>query len=162
MFQRDKYGFEWAAWLMFAAIPAFIFWQAATSLEEQGAASGGPLENAALYPQVIASLMTLVVIVQFLRILLRRTNPPQAQQQPDTPRALAVTALFVLYLIALPSIGFHIVTPLLCAIMMRSLGLSWTRAFVGTLVLWLVCSFVFEGLLNVVLPVGMFNLTLFS
>ncbi|MCJ8521106.1 hypothetical protein ABID21_004164 [Pseudorhizobium tarimense] len=162
MFRRDKYGFEWAAWVMFAAIPAFIFWQAATSLEEQGAASGGPLENAALYPLVIASLMILVVIVQFVRILFRRTNPPQEEQQLDTPRALAVTVLFMLYLIGLPSIGFHILTPLLCAIMMRSLGLSWMRAVFGALVLWLVCSFVFEGLLNVVLPVGMFNLALFS
>lgn len=162
MFRRDKYGFEWAAWLMFAAIPAFIFWQAATSLEEQGAASGGPLENAALYPRVIAGLMSSVVVVQFVRILFRRTNPPQEEQQLDTARALGVTALFILYLIGLPSIGFHILTPILCVIMMRSLGLPWWRACVGALALWLVCSFVFEGLLNVVLPVGMFNLALFS
>lgn len=154
--------FDWIAWLMFALIPVVIFWQSSTSLAEQDAASGGPLENAALYPRAIATLLTIIVVAQGVRLFFSR---PQIQtapaSRPQTPMALALTLLFVVYLIVLPYAGFHVVTPVLLFVMTCALGLGPLSSLAGSIVLWLATSFVFEGLLNVVLPVGMFNLSIF-
>jgi len=163
LFRLRDYAFDWIAWLFFASIPALIFWQSATSLAEQGAASGGPLDNAAFYPRVIASLMSVVVVVQVIRLVLGRVShhSPFAREG-GTVLALSFTAVFVIYLGALPYSGFHLATPPLCIGMMWAMGVRPVPAFIGGLVLWLGASFVFEGLLNVVLPVGIFNLTIFN
>jgi len=159
---RD-YAFDWVAWLFFASIPVLIFWQSATSLAEQGAASGGPLDNAAFYPRVIATLMSVVVAIQGARLILGRVSHRSPfTREGGTPLALAFSSVFVIYLIALPSWGFHLATPPLCIGMMWAMGVRPVPAFIGGLVLWFCASFVFEGLLNVVLPVGMFGLTIFN
>jgi putative tricarboxylic transport membrane protein len=158
-----RHGFDWIAWLFFAAIPAVIFWQSATSLAEQGAAGGGPLENAAFYPRVIATLMTIVVIVQGVRLLLGRVQQASPFEAAEGTRlALALTGLFVVYLVSLPYAGFHIATPVLLVCMTCAMGVRPVPAVLGSAALWLSASYVFEGFLNVVLPVGIFNLTLFG
>lgn len=159
---RD-YAFDWIAWLTFAAIPVTVFWQCSTSLVDQEAASGGPMENAALYPRILASVMTFLVIVQALRLFfgkVRQMSPLTARV--ETRRALVATGLFILYLACLPVIGFHIATPLLCFSLFLLLGMGVISSVIGALALWLVTSFVFEGLLSVVLPVGMFDIALFD
>ena len=158
---RDN-AYDWLAWLLFAAVPVVIFWQSATSLAEQGAASGGPLENAALYPRVVATVMTAIVIIQALRLLLGRVATRSGfRMESGTPLAIALSVLFVAYLIALPYAGFHIVTPLLCISMIWVFGIPPVAAILGGAMLWIGASYIFEGLLNVVVPVGIFNLTLF-
>ena len=159
---RD-YAFDWIAFAMFAAIPAVIFWQCATSLEDQGAASGGPMANAALFPRIVASIMTVLVAVLALRLVLGRVlqrSPLRAAE--GTRAALIATALFTLYLILLPHAGFHLATPVLCFLLFRLLGIRPLAAIPGGILLSLGAAFVFEGLLNVVLPVGMFNIAVFS
>lgn len=163
MFRLRDYAFDWIAWLFFASIPALIFWQSATSLAEQGAASGGPLDNAAFYPRVIASLMSFIVAVQGIRLVLGRVSHYSPfLREGGTPLALSFTAVFVIYLIVLPYSGFHLATPPLCIGMMWAMGVRPVPSLFLGLVLWLCASFVFEGLLNVVLPVGIFNLTIFN
>lgn len=157
------HAFDWIAWLLFASIPVIIFWQSATSLAEQGAASGGPLDNAAFHPRVIGALISVAVAIHGVRLLLGRVQGQSAfVAETGTRLAVALTILFVVYLLLLPYAGFHIVTPILLIVMTRALCLGLPRAVLGSVALWLVASFVFEGLLNVVLPVGMFNLTLFN
>jgi hypothetical protein len=159
-----RHGFDWIAWLLFATVPVVIFWQSATSLAAQGAASGGPLENAAFYPRMIATVMTVAVIVQGARLALGRVHhhvsPFEATE--GTRLALAMTALFFTYLVLLPYVGFHLVTPIFLLCMVRALGVKLLPAVLGSVALWLGASFVFEGFLNVVLPVGAFNLTVFG
>ncbi|WP_336057130.1 tripartite tricarboxylate transporter TctB family protein [Nitratireductor sp. CH_MIT9313-5] len=157
------HAFDWIAWIFFASIPVVIFWQSATSLAEQGAASGGPLDNAALYPRVIAALMSVAVAIHGIRLLLGRVQGQSALEVGvGTRLGIALAALFVGYLLLLPHAGFHIATPVLLIVMTRALGLGIVPAVLGSVALWLGASFVFEGLLNVVLPVGMFNITMFS
>ena len=158
-----RHAFDWIALLIFAVVPAVIFWQSATSLAEQGAASGGPMENAAFYPRIVASIMTLLVILHAVRLLTGRvsgTSPAMAG--PSTGRALVATALFVVYLAALPYAGFHLATPSLCFCLFWLLGMRGVPSMIGAVILWLAAAFVFEGLLNVVLPVGLFNIAIFS
>lgn len=158
-----RHAFDWAAWLLFASVPAIIFYESATSLAAKGAASGGPLENAALYPRVIATLMSIAVVAQGIRLALGRARfVADAEPTPGTRLAIVLTALFVIYLIVLPTVGYHIATPILVVVMTLSLGVRVVPAVLGGLALWLVTAYVFEGLLNVVLPVGLLNLTLFD
>ncbi|MDF0599379.1 tripartite tricarboxylate transporter TctB family protein [Psychromarinibacter sp. C21-152] len=157
------HAFDWIAWFFFASVPVVIFWRSATSLAEQGAASGGPLDNAAFYPRVIAGLMGVAVAVHGIRLLLGRVQGQSAvEAEAGTRLGLALAALFVGYLVVLPYSGFHLATPVLLIVMTRALGLGLFRAVLGSLALWLAASFVFEGLLNVVLPVGLFNITVFN
>ncbi|WEX12101.1 tripartite tricarboxylate transporter TctB family protein [Chelativorans sp. AA-79] len=158
-----EHAFDWIAWLLFASIPVVIFWQSATSLAEQGAATGGPLDNAAFYPRVIAVLMSAAVLLHGLRLLLGRVQHRTAlEAAPGTRLALSLSVLFVAYLILMPYVGFHLATPILLVIMMRALGVRILQSILGSAVLWLVTSYTFEGLLNVVLPVGMLNISIFS
>lgn len=159
---RDS-AFDWVAWILFAAVPVLIFWQCATTLEEEGVASGGPMENAAFYPEIVASVMTFLLVWLAASLLLgrlRRKTPFTAG--PGTIRALAATAFFIAYLVLLPYAGFHLATPLLCFLMFRLLGLGTIAAAAGGIGLSLATAFVFQGLLHVVLPVGVFNISVFK
>jgi hypothetical protein len=159
---RD-HAFDWIVWGLFAAIPAMIFWQSATSLVEQEAASGGPMVNAAFYPRIVASIMIVLLAWLALRLALgrvRRKSPIKAAE--GTRPAFVATALFIVYLLALPYAGFHLATPSLCFLLFWLLGIRPVAAVAGGIALSLVIAFVFEALLNVVLPVGVFNIVLFN
>jgi putative tricarboxylic transport membrane protein len=159
---RD-HAFDWIAWAMFAAIPVVIFWQSATSLAEQGAASGGPMENAALFPRIVASIMAVLVAIMALRLVLGRVRQKSPLQAAEGTRlALVATGIFTVYLVVLPYAGFHLATPVLCFLLFWMLGIGPVAAVAGGIGLSLATAFVFEGLLNVVLPVGVFNIALFS
>lgn len=161
--QFRKHLFDWIAWALFASVPALIFWQSATSLSEQGAAAGGPLENAAFYPRVIAALLGIAVAVHGVRLLFGRISSDIDPGQTSAGwLPYAISALFIIYLMVLPTVGFHILTPVLLLIMMSALGLPLRWAVPGGIAVWLGASYVFEGMLNVVLPVGIFNLSIFN
>ena len=156
-------AFDWIAWAGFAAVPALIFWQCATSLEEQDVASGGPMENAAFYPRIVASVMVALLIWQAGRLVLGSTTKPSPfRAAAGTRLALATTALFVAYLVVLPYAGFHLATPVLCFLLFRLLGARTLAALVGGGVLSLTLAFVFEALLNVILPLGVFDIAVFN
>ena len=157
------FAFDWIALAIIAMAPVAIFWQSATSLARQDAASGGPLENAAFYPRVIAALLAFVVVIHALRLGLGKVQTlSPLKASGGTRLALILSALFVAYLMVLPLAGFHIVTPILLLTFLCAFGVRPLVAILGAIGMWLTASFVFEGLLNVVLPVGAFNITLFS
>lgn len=158
-----KYAYDWAAWLFFAALPLLVFQQNAGPLAEQGAASGGPMANAAIYPAIIAWVMIGLAAVNLLRILGGRLAQGSAPEPTPTTRlALWATLLVLVYLLALPWLGYYLSTPLMLAIFFVLLGLRLPLAVAGALAMTLVVAAVFEGLLNVVLPLGIFKFTLFG
>ncbi len=159
---RDQ-AFDWTVWALFAAVPAVIFWQSATSLEEQGAASGGAMENAAFYPRIVAAIMTALLAWHVVRLALARSRKASPfARGVGTRLALVAAGMFVGYLLALPYAGYHLATPILSALLFRILGMRPLPAVAGGLVLSFGLAFVFESLLNVILPVGIFDLALFS
>ena len=159
---RDQ-AYDWLAWAILASIPAAILQQSATSLAEQDAASGGPMRNAALFPRAIAVIMIGLLAWQATRLLTGRVAAASPMvRQEGTPRALAASALFAAYLIALPVVGFHLATPVLGAILFALLGVRLLPALAGGIALSLAVAFVFEGLLNVVLPVGRLGIAIFA
>ncbi|QIK40472.1 tripartite tricarboxylate transporter TctB family protein [Pontivivens nitratireducens] len=157
------YSYDWIVWGLFLALPLVIFWQAATSLEEQGVAGGGPMENAASFPRLIAWLLLGLAAVNGVRIALCRISAPSPlAPTPTTRLACVVTAVFVAYLLLLPWLGYHLATPVMMATTMMLLGLSIPVAVAGGVAISLLVAAVFQGLLNVVLPVGLFEITLFG
>lgn len=67
---------EWLAIAFFAVLVALVFQQIATSMNEQGIASGGPYDNAASYPRSIAIFLGAMLLVQVITLLLKRPASP--------------------------------------------------------------------------------------
>lgn len=161
--KRREFGFDWIAWALLLLVPVVVFWQISTSLVEQGVASGGPQNNAAIFPRIVAWLMVGLSIVSLMQIWARRVPVPSPiERTPTTRLALLSTALLLLYLILLSPLGYYFATPLLIAVLLHLYGLRWIESIVGGLAMTLVVAVIFEGLLNVVLPLGFSNFTLFG
>ncbi|MEF2074623.1 tripartite tricarboxylate transporter TctB family protein [Consotaella aegiceratis] len=159
---RD-YAYDWIAWAIYAAVTATVFWQCATSLTDQGVAGGGAMQNAAFFPRVVAAIMAFLLVVSAMRLLAGRIRVTSPFAVADGTRLAVIAAiLFVAYLLVLPYAGFHLATPLLCFVLFALLGIRLVPAFVGGVVLSLAIAFIFEALLNVILPVGVFNIALFN
>lgn len=157
------YGYDWLVWALLACVPLIIFWQDATSLAEQGVSGGGPLENAAIFPAVVAWLLVGLLALNGWRIVAGRIAQASAfQASATTHLALLSTALFVAYLLSLHTLGYYVATPLLLLALLRLYGVGCIGGVVGALVMTVIVAGVFEGLLNVVLPLGLTKLTLFG
>ncbi|MBN9887044.1 tripartite tricarboxylate transporter TctB family protein [Salipiger abyssi] len=158
-----EHAYDWLAWLLIGAVPLLIFWQNATSLTEQSVASGGPMSNAAAYPAIIAWILLGLTAVNALRIVAGRISQHSPlDPTPTTRLAMIATALFVAYLLCLGWLGYYIATPVLLTLLFAMLGLGPIASLAGAIAATLIVAAVFEGLLNVVLPLGIFNFTLFG
>ncbi len=158
--------------LGFLALAGLVFQQTRTSFVEQGAASGGAMYNAALFPELLGWSLLLLAAIQVFRLLRPggqpAADPPQlagVAAPEDTGdrrslrQALVCLALFVVYLLLLRPVGYHLATPVFMAACYYVLG---TRNIVVALLLAiatsLAMSFVFEYWMNVILPVGRFGI----
>jgi len=158
-----SHAWDLVAWVFFAAVPLVIFYQAATNLTAQGVAGGGPMENAAIFPRIIAWILSGLAVVNILRIFTGVvTAQSPLETTPTTRLAVWATVLFVVYLVALPYVGYHLLTPVLLMILMRLFGLGWVASIAAALGFSLGVAAVFEGLLNVVLPVGFAEIAVFG
>ena len=163
MTNPKKYVYDWIACLFFLTIPLVMLWQIETSLVEQGVASGGPMQNAAIFPRIVAWILLGLAGLNVLRVLFGKISHFSPLDRTDTTGlALVATVIFVIYLIALPILGYHIMTILMLAALFRLFGLSFIACAVGAIAASLGVAYVFEGLLNVVLPVGIFEIVVFS
>lgn len=156
-------GFDWIAWAFFVALPPVVGWQIATSLTDQGVASGGAMQNAATFPGIVAIALAGLCIIQALRLVFDRTEEKAPLTgTPSTRLALVATGLFLVFLLSLGVVGYYIAAPVLLVALMRLFGVGWPGAAVAAVVMTLAVAFVFEGLLNVVLPLGFSKFTLFG
>lgn len=165
---------HWIVLFAMFGIVALVFQQIATSLTEQGAASGDALFNAALFPKWIAITIAGLGVIVAVQMLIfgvpeEPDTEPRAPASPDEvpdsrPRLrlqeMAIVGLTLLYLVMLEPVGFHVTTFVVIGTMFAVLDARpiW-RPVVASAALTLIASFIFEGLLKVVLPVGYFNLT---
>ncbi|MEO8411721.1 MAG: tripartite tricarboxylate transporter TctB family protein, partial [Propionivibrio sp.] len=146
---------EWLSVLFFAFIIAVVFQQIATSLTEQGIATGGPYDNAAAYPKAIAILMGILLVPIALTIKSTAIGVTFAELK----RPALMLVIFSLYLLGLGILGYHISTPLMLISVMMISGIrrpiELVLSGIGVSLLMSLC---FESMLKVVLPGGMLGL----
>ena len=145
----------------FLVIIVIIFWQIGTDLEEQGIASGGPYDDAASYPQTIAVLIGSLSLLQFVVECLKDKVNPQACEVrlSDFRRAGMMLMVFAVYLMVLTIVGYHLATILLIFAVMRICGMRhYLKMAFSSVAVSTSFAFVFEVFLNVVLPLGIWNI----
>ncbi len=178
---RQAAFFEAAALLCFLAVVVLVFFQTNTHFVEEGAASGSAMDNAALFPELAAGAILALAALQAVRLAtsairglpgsageaLADSNAPAGQtpeeRSAERPlaKAIACFAAFVAYLLAVDWIGYHIATPVWMAVQFGVLGVRNPMVLVSiSLAASLAVAYVFEGMLNIVLPVGIFEIAL--
>lgn len=153
---------EWLAIALFAGLVALVFQQIATSMAEQGIASGSPYDNAAAYPGAVANLIAILIAVQAATTLLR--GIPRGEDEAAEPGgrgAALFIGIFAAYLVGLTFVGYHIATVLMIALVMFAGGMRNPLALVLFPVgLSLTVAYFFEAQLKIVLPGGVFGLVI--
>lgn len=146
--------------LLFLVPAGLVFQQSATSLTEQGVASGDVMNNAAMFPRLLAAILAALAVLQVTMAL--RKPPAATTGRWSTPirNSLLVMVLLATYPFLLPLTGYHIATPLLCLSSLMLFGLHPALAAGTGLAMSLAVALFFESALNVVLPVGIFGLAL--
>lgn len=158
-----RYAYDWIVWAALLSVPAVVFWQIKTSLAEQEVASGGPLENAAIFPAIIGWVLVALCGIQAARLIWGRVGQASPlKRTPTTPAALMASALFVAFLLSLSWLGYYVAVPLLMVALMMLFGVRVFTALIFAAILTVAVAFIFEGLLNVVLPLGPWKFTLFG
>lgn len=150
--------------MFFGAIIAVVFQQIHTSMTEQQIASGGPYDNAAAYPRIIAILIGIMVAIQASFTFLKRKSSPEDQQAiafSELKRPAALLIIFALYLGLLGTLGYHLTTtPMILAIMVLcGMRLSISTAAISFSIA-IAHAYAFEVFLKVVLPGGIFGLNI--
>ena len=72
---------EWLVALFFSVVIAVVFYEIATSMTEQGIASGGPYDNAAAYPRAVAIVIGIFIVL--VLTLWTARLPMRAMQWPS-------------------------------------------------------------------------------
>ena len=155
----------WLIALFFAIIIALVFQQIATSFAEQGIASGGPYDNAASYPRIIAVFVAVLLGLQFGIEILKGKAPPDPiprlkdVEPSDLGRAGTMLVVFAVYLMVLTTVGYHLATaPMILAIMWICGMRNVLKMVLASVAIATGFAFVFEVFLNVVLPLGIWNI----
>ena len=149
------------------AVIVTVFWQIGTDLKEQGIASGGPYDNAAAYPRTVAIFIGVLLVLQLVIELLKDKATPQKEapkaaediQPSDLRRSGMMLAIFAVYVMVLTTIGYHLATaPMICAIMWISGMRRTLKIAISSVAIATGLAFIFEVFLNVVLPLGIWNI----
>jgi len=146
------------------AVIAVVFHQIFTEMTEAGIARGGPFQNAAAYPKTIAAIIGILLIVQMIGRFVG-SGSSDVSEHGLGARVLVRPALlivvFALYLGLLKILGYHLSTaPFLCSVMVIAGERQWSRLVPISIVFAFSLAFVFEVLLNIVLPGGIFRLNI--
>lgn len=152
----------------FLALAGLVFQQTRTEFVAAGAASGGAMQNAAMYPEFLAAGLVGLALLLIVRTLWTgrvTVAPGEAPALSPTDRrrhlikALVCLAAFVAYLLVLRVVGYHLTTPVLMAVLYLTLGVRNPLASAALgIATSLVMSAFFEFGLNVILPVGRFGI----
>ncbi len=136
-----------------------VFYDVNTSMVEQGIAKGDAYQNAAAYPIVLSIILILCISLVIFRNLIFR-NIEKTNLIFDL-KHIQLFIIFCIYLIFLDMVGYHLLTPILLFITSFIYGeRNWFITIIYSIIISLLIALIFEELLNVVLPVGVFEIAL--
>ena len=155
---------SWIITAFFAAIVAVVFYQINTSMTEQGIASGGPYDNGAAYPRAVAIAICVLAAVQLAIDQFVAKSGPHGDGPTilaDLKRPALLLVVFAIYLNLLTFLGYHLTTtPMIIAIMWICGARHVGRLLLAALAMSFVFAYLFEKILNVVLPGGVLGLNI--
>lgn len=154
---------NWIVALFLIAVVAIVFQQISTSMTEQGIATGGPYDNGAAYPRAVAIVIAALVLLQLLLSAFEKTNTQeiQATSLAQLKRPVLVLLVFTIYVSALTTLGYHLTTtPMIFALMWACGARSYLKQAVAATLIAFAFAYIFEKVLNVVLPGGIFALNI--
>lgn len=150
--------------VLLALVCGLVFYEAATTLTEQGFASGTPISNAALYPRLLAGLLLFLLSLQLITDLRGKAGaaPSDAPATHGTSTQTVLSGMaIVAYVVLLPVLGFILATPILVLGILVLLGDRQVATLIGVpIAMTAGCMLVFQGLFNVNLPRGLFGIAL--
>ncbi len=145
-----------------ASVVLIVFWQIETDMKEQGIASGGPYDNAASFPRTIAILVAVLLVAQLITDFLKKRTDTRAEEDlraSDLWRGGLMLVVFAVYLTILTTAGYHLATaPMIFAIMWICGSRRYLVLAVSSVAIATAFAFFFEVFLNVVLPLGVWNI----
>jgi hypothetical protein len=102
----------------------------------------------------------LIVLQLVIELLKGRTTAPEEDIQPsDLRRAGLMLVVFAVYLMVLTTLGYHLSTaPMICAIMWICGMCNVPKMVFSSVAIATGFAFIFEVFLNVVLPLGIWNI----
>ncbi|MGI9416236.1 MAG: tripartite tricarboxylate transporter TctB family protein [Geminicoccaceae bacterium] len=151
---------EWLVALFFSIVIAIVFYEIATSMTEQGIASGGPYDNAAAYPRAVAIVIGIFVVLA-LTIDRASASDGGALAARDLRRPALLLLIFAIYLWALSYLGYHLATtPMLMAVMVLGGARSPVEIIAASAGVAFALAWFFEAFLKIVLPGGIFSLNI--
>lgn len=154
---------NWIVALFLAVVVAIVFQQIGTSMTEQGIATGGPYDNGAAYPRAVAIVIATLVIIQLLYSGFSKLDvkTSEATSLMQLKRPAGVLLVFTLYVSALTTLGYHLTTtPMIFALMWVCGARSYLKQAMAAVVMAFTFAYIFEKILNVVLPGGLFALNI--
>ncbi|MDB6178216.1 tripartite tricarboxylate transporter TctB family protein [Paracoccus sp. Z330] len=156
-----KRQMEWVALAFFAALVMLVFQQIATSMVEQGIASGGAYDNAASYPRAIAIFLGGLIGIQAILLFMKSRSLDAPVRTEGRGRAIALLLVFGGYLMGLNWLGYHLSTaPMALTVMLICGARPGLRLVLVALGMAFGLAFIFEKILSVVLPGGTFGLNI--
>ncbi len=137
-----------------------VFYDISTSMTEQGIAKGDAYQNAAAYPATLSILILICVgLLIFQNIFFK--NASEKSDLFFSSKHVKLLCSFCFYLALLDTIGYHLLTPMLLFVTSLIYGeKNRFTTLIYSIVVSLIVAFIFEELLNVVLPVGIFEIAL--
>ena len=146
--------------LLLVGAVLLVFYDVNTSMLEQGIAKGDPYQNAAAYPIVLSIILILCISLVIFRNLILYRNIEKTNLIFDL-KHIQLFIIFCIYLIFLDMVGYHLLTPILLFITSFIYGeRNWFITIIYSIIISLLIALIFEELLNVVLPVGVFEIAL--
>ena len=146
--------------LLLVGAVLLVFYDVNTSMVEQGIAKGDAYQNAAAYPIVLSIILILCISLVISRNLILRRNIEKTNLIFDL-KHIQLFIIFCIYLFFLDMVGYHILTPILLFTTSFIYGeRNWFSTIIYSIIISLLIALIFEELLNVVLPVGVFEIAL--
>jgi putative tricarboxylic transport membrane protein len=169
--------------LIFLGVAGVALQQIATSFAAQNASSGGPLKNAAMFPQLLIAILVVLGCVQIgmsIRTHRLSNGPATGETRPDArsesavpgeppdpaePRAvlhrkaIICLVIFAAYLGGVGILGYPVATFTMLFAMFFVLGTSPLVASIVAFLAMVTVGIVFGMLLNVVLPIGIIGIS---
>jgi hypothetical protein len=130
---------------------------------KQNIASGGPYSNSASYPRAVAVLILIFLPLAFLTSRWEKTGAEAISEnltRETLKRPLSVAVIFVVFLQALPVLGYHLAAPEILIVLMLYVACAGCVKFCCQGSPSPLFAYIFEVYLKIVLPGGWLGLNI--